>query len=142
MNTGLPFLTYGVTLRGRYVIDSVIGSGGFGITYKAWDNVLNCAVAIKEYFPKSFVSTDTLDRVISSGYGSTDILGGENPLSTWKRNGLEIKSNNLCDYDVAFYSYILDASWNYNHGNLSSVDDAISQIKNSIKADYSNLQID
>lgn len=27
MNTGLPFLTYGVILRGRYVIDSVIGSG-------------------------------------------------------------------------------------------------------------------
>ncbi len=87
-------------------------------------------------------NTDALDRAISSGYGSTDILGGANPLSTWKNNGEVINSNNLCDYDVAFYNYILDASWNYNHGNLSSVDDAISQIKNSIKADYSNLQVD
>jgi len=65
MNTGLPFLTYGVILRGRYVIDSVIGSGGFGVTYKAWDNVLNCAVAIKEYFPKSFVSRTPGDVSVS-----------------------------------------------------------------------------
>ena len=50
-------LRIGVTLRnGRYIIGKILGNGGFGITYKAWDKVLNRYVAIKEFYPSGIVN--------------------------------------------------------------------------------------
>ncbi len=45
-------LKAGSVLDDRYVIGRVIGSGGFGITYIAYDTEKERTVAVKEYYPK------------------------------------------------------------------------------------------
>lgn len=44
-------LTPGTIIADRYIIGAVIGEGGFGITYLAYDKKLEARCAVKEYFP-------------------------------------------------------------------------------------------
>lgn len=41
-----------ITLHKQYYIGSVLGAGGYGITYLAWDQKYNRRVAIKELYPR------------------------------------------------------------------------------------------
>ena len=44
-------LPVGTVLRGRYQIGRCLGQGGFGITYLAWDKLMQQCVAVKEFYP-------------------------------------------------------------------------------------------
>lgn len=62
-------LLVGTELAERYVIGNVLGFGGFGITYKAWDKKLESVVAIKEYYPSGIVNRppETKKLILFSG---------------------------------------------------------------------------
>jgi len=54
-------LSPGTMLSKRYVVGKVLGEGSFGITYIGWDTLLECVVAVKEYFPIEIVTRDVIN---------------------------------------------------------------------------------
>ena len=59
-------LPIGTTLQsGRYVIEGVLGNGGFGITYLASQPMLDRKVAIKEFFYGAFCNRQTDNNTVS-----------------------------------------------------------------------------
>ena len=52
------------TVNGRYAVGDVLGKGGFGITYSAWDNAEKRRVALKELFPNKSVHRSANKRTV------------------------------------------------------------------------------
>ncbi len=62
-------LPAGTVLVEKYLLGRVLGQGGFGITYLAWDLFLERKLAVKEFFPRDFCYRD-------SGYHNVSIYSG------------------------------------------------------------------
>jgi serine/threonine protein kinase len=73
-----PALALGRVLDGRYRIGQVLGHGGFGITYLAWDDNLHLRLAIKEYLPRDCATraADGLSLAIYSGQAGDQFAYG------------------------------------------------------------------
>ncbi len=70
-----PNLPQGAILQnGKYTIDTILGQGGFGITYKARQSGLNREVAIKEFYMNKICTRESNGKDVSlSSYESSDL---------------------------------------------------------------------
>lgn len=67
----------GSVLSEKYIVGGVIGMGGFGITYLAYDRDEDRKVAVKEYFPRDISHRDSLSTDVAVDDASTYDTGAE-----------------------------------------------------------------
>lgn len=97
-------LAPGRILAGRYILGRVLGQGGFGITYLAWDARDKVRVAIKEFFPDSLVmrQPDTTRVALLTGDREENFrFGKEQFLAEAKTLAQFVDNPNI----VSVYSY-------------------------------------
>ena len=72
-------LRAGTILNNRYIVGRVLGQGGFGITYLAYDTKLAAKVAVKEYMPGELATRmdGTTVSVMSAARGDDFTYGAE-----------------------------------------------------------------
>ena len=67
---GFTALKTGTRLDGRYVIQSVIAAGGFGITYVVEHEALGTHYALKEHFPRQFAYRESTNSEVRLRIGT------------------------------------------------------------------------
>ncbi len=61
----------GTVLADKYLLGRVLGQGGFGITYLAWDIYLDRKLAVKEFFPRDLCYREA-GNILVSVYPGTE----------------------------------------------------------------------
>ena len=131
-------LRAGTVVNGRYIVGRVLGQGGFGITYLAWDTQLEAKVAIKEFMPNEIatrigttVSVAVESRSEDFTYGSerfqeeartlAKFIGNPNIAAVTSYFDENDTSYFVMDYieGISFKTYIA------NHGGKVSVEDTL-----------------
>ena len=84
----------GWEIAGRYRIESVIGLGGFGITYCAYDQKLACTVALKEYFPSGVANRipGSKEVILYAGKRTEEFRQGHTRFLNEARNMIQFQS--------------------------------------------------
>lgn len=67
-----PVLYPNIQLKNRYWIGRLLGAGGFGVTYLAYDNNAHRKCAIKEFFPREFSIREKGDVYVTASDVSTE----------------------------------------------------------------------
>lgn len=97
-------LAPGIWLKNRYMTGRVLGIGGFGITYLAFDSQTRQRWAIKEYFPAEWASRLPGSNQVAANSQSKDeyYLHGKEVFANEAKTLLEFKTNpavvNVIDY--------------------------------------------
>jgi len=100
----------GTVLAGRYIIGVVVGHGGFGVVYKAWDKQLDHMVCIKEYFPIEFANRTPgkTEIIVYSGQRKEGFYLGLVPKA--------LDDENFGKLNAAIGAHDLDAAFAAAHG--------------------------
>jgi len=80
----------------EYIVESVLGEGGFGISYKAQDPKLGTSVVIKEYFPQSLARrSDSMVIVPAPGEASKHFEWGRQQFLNEVRSLAKFRHNHI-----------------------------------------------
>lgn len=130
----------GSILNGQYIVGRVLGQGGFGITYLAWDYQLEIKVAIKEYLPDgmatrlpgtTLVSVYTGEKQENFDYGSDRFLDEARVLAKFLGNRYIVgvksyfRENNTAYFVMDYIEGINFKNYIKNHGGKISYKDAM-----------------
>ncbi len=97
-------LAPGIVLKERYVIGKVIDYGGFSSVYKAWDNILQMTVAVKEFYPSGIVQRvpGTTNVIVLAGHDRDYNNGIERFLLEARYTNKFAKNTNIVNVQTFF----------------------------------------
>ncbi len=110
-NTGMHIVE-GTILNQRYIIGKPLGFGGFGVTYIAWDTVLQCKVAIKEYMPSEF-ATRALNESTVTVFTGDHLEQFQSGLEKFREEAIHLAQFNSVDGIVHVYDCISENNTAY-----------------------------
>ena len=131
-------LRAGTVLNDRYIVGRVLGQGGFGITYLAWDTKLEAKMAVKEFMPGELatrvdgttVSVMAESKTEAFSYGAERFQEEARTLAKFIGNpNIAGVSDCFDENDTSYFvmDYIEGISFKTyiaNHGGKVSVEDA------------------
>ncbi len=139
----------GVKLKDRYLVGTTVGFGGFGITYRAWDTVLEKKVAVKEYYPNGIVNRVPGEKevIVYSGNRAEEFRGGKERFLAEARNMARFNThpnivnvyeffeeNNTAYIAMEFLDGMSYKEYIKQHGGKVEVDEAVHVVMSVLDA--------
>lgn len=128
-------LSVGTVLMNRYVIGKLLGRGGFGITYLAYDTKEEQAVAVKEYYPDgtavrigdnttvepmTSLQSEDFSHGLERFFSEAEIIKRFNGVSDIPEVYDVFRENGTAYYAMEFFSGISLKEYVKNHGVITS----------------------